>query len=485
MINYRIIARALGGLMLLEALLLLACLGVGLSFGENCWLSWLVPAGVCTLLGTTGLVFGAQAHNNFNRRDGYLIVAVVWMIYTAVGMLPFLLGGHTDRIAVAFFETMSGFTTTGATAFADVDALPHSILFWRSLTHWIGGMGIIFFTLALLPALGIGEQKLFSAEATGLKMGKLHPRISTTAHWLWSVYFLLTVASMLTYYLGGMGWFDAVCHSLATVATGGFSTHTDSMAWFNSPFLEYASTVFMFLSSTNFTLLYLLFIKQRFRQVWKDEELRLFVGVIFLSVVVITLTRWVEQGVVSEESFRSSLFHTISLISTTGFTTDDFMFWPHLAWIVLTVICVIGSCSGSTSGGIKMVRVLTSIKIVRAEFKHILHPRAVLPVRINKDYLGNSITQSIFAYTFFYIVLIGVGSAAMTMMHLPILDAVSLSISAFSNVGPTIGHLIGPLDSWGDIPDAALWINSFLMIVGRLEIFSLLLPFVPSFWRDN
>lgn len=485
MINFRIIARALGGLLLLESFLLLICLVIGLSFGESAVFPWLLPAGLCLLLGMTGIGIGWNAHNNFNRRDGYLIVAIVWIVYTLMGMLPFLLGGHTERVALAFFETMSGFTTTGATAFDDVDALPHSILFWRSLTHWIGGMGIIFFTLALLPALGIGEQKLFSAEATGLKIGKLHPRISTTAHWLWSVYFLLTILSTLTYYIGGMELFDAVCHSFATVATGGFSTHTESLAWFDSPFLEYASTVFMILSATNFTLLYLLFIKRRFKLVWRDEELRLFLALIVGSVLIITLTRWIEQGDISEVAFRHSLFHTVSLISTTGFTTDNFMLWPHLAWIVLTVICVVGSCSGSTSGGIKIVRVLTSIKIVRAEFKHILHPRAVLPVRINRDYLGNGITQSIFAYTFFYIVLIGLGSAAMTIMHLPILDAVSLSISAFSNVGPTIGHLVGPLDSWGIIPDTALWINSVLMLVGRLEIFSLLLPFVPSFWHDN
>lgn len=485
MINYRIIAQVFGGLLLLEALLLGSCWGVGFLYEETTHLTWAIPTAICVIVGVVLLFLSRNARNVCGRRDGYFIVSGIWIVYTSVGMLPFLIGGHTDRVALAFFETMSGFTTTGATAFDVVEALPNSILFWRSLTHWIGGMGIIFFTLALLPALGIGEQKLFSAEATGLKLGKLHPRISTTAHWLLSVYLFMTVACTTTYWLCGMSPFEAINHGFSTVATGGFSTHTLSMAYFNNAALEYAAVIFMFLAATNFTLLYLIIVKHRFRQVWNDEELRLFVIIFASAVLIITLTKWWEAGSISEHSFRNSLFNTMSLMSTTGFTTDNFMLWPHLAWIVLTVISVIGSCAGSTSGGIKVVRILTSLKIVRNEFKLILHPRAVLPVRINHNYLGTDVTQSIFAYTFFYIVLMAFGAASMTLMELPILDAVGLSISAFSNIGPTIGHHVDPLDSWGILPDAALWVNSFLMLAGRLEVFSLILPFIPSFWRDN
>lgn len=485
MINYKIISKALGGLLWLEALLLSACWLVGAIYGErNGWI-WAIPALICLALGTVGVLFGRNAHNSFGRRDGYMIVSFVWIVFSTVGMLPLLLGEYTSRVSIAFFEIMSGFTTTGATAFVNVDALPHSVLFWRSLSHWVGGMGIIFFTLALLPALGIGEQQLFSAEATGLKMGKLHPRISTTAHWLWSVYFLLTGTCVLSYYLCGMGLFDAVNHGFATIATGGFSTHTDSIAYFQSPALEYVTALFMLLASINFTLLYLLIIKHRFRQVLRDEELQLFFGMVMGVVTIITLTRWVEIGEISEHAFRSALFHTVSLMSTTGFTTDNFMLWAHPTWIILTLISVVGACQGSTSGGIKVVRLLTSIKIVRNEFKHILHPRAVLPVRLNQEYLGTDVTRSIFAYTFFYIVLIVLGTSVMTVMGIPVLDGVGLSISAFSNIGPTVGIYIGPLDDWSILPDAALWVNSFLMLAGRLEIFTLLLPFVPSFWRDN
>lgn len=485
MINYGIIAKALGGLLFLEALLLGLCWVVGLYYNEAGLVVWGLPLLLCIGLGTIGIAIGRKAHDTVGRRDGYMIVATVWIIFTLIGMLPFLLGGHTDRVAVAFFETMSGFTTTGATAFPEIEALPHSVLFWRSLTHWVGGLGIIFFTLALLPALGVGEQKLFTAESTGLKIGKLHPRFTTTAHWLLSVYFLLTGVCILTYQFCGMCLFDAVNHALATIATGGFSTHTASIAYFQSAAIEYATTFFMFIASVNFSLLYLIIIKRRFRQVLRDEELRLFIGIIIGAVIIITASNWIAHGEVSERVFRNSLFNAMSLMSTTGFTTDNFMLWPHLAWIVLTIISVVGSCQGSTSGGIKVVRILTSLKIVNNEFKHILHPRAVLPVRLNHGYLGSDVTQSIFAYTFFYIVLITFGTVAMTLMELPMLDAVGLSISAFSNIGPTIGHFVGPLDSWGIIPDAALWVNSFLMLAGRLEIFTLLLPFVPAFWRDN
>ena len=485
MINFGIIAKALGALLILEAILLGSCWGIGVLHGEPFTLTWLIPVAICLVLGSSGLAIGRRAHDTVNRRDGYLIVSSVWIIFTTIGMLPFLIGGHTDRIALAFFETMSGFTTTGATAFADVDALPYSILFWRSLTHWVGGLGIIFFTLALLPALGVGEQKVFTAEATGLKMGKLHPRVATTAHWLLSVYFLITGSCILTFWICGMNLFDAVCHAFATIATGGFSTHTASIAYFRSPSIEYATTFFMFISGCNFSMLYLFIIKRRFKQVLRDEEIRLFFFIIASAVLVITVSKWIELGEVSEHSFRNSLFNAMSLMTTTGFTTDDFMLWPHLAWIILSAISMVGACQGSTSGGVKVVRILTSLKIVRNEFKHILHPRAMLPVRINQDMVGHDVTQSIFAYTFFYILLLAFGISSMAMMHIPLLDCVWLSISAYSNIGPSIGHLVGPLDHWGVIPDAALWVNSFLMLAGRLELFTLLLPFVPSFWRDN
>lgn len=485
MLNYRIIARAFAGLIGLEAALLLICWLVGIGYGEQHHSTWLAPIGICAAISLVlGLVSG-RGETRFERRDGYFIVAFVWIIYCLLGMLPFLFGGHMHRVSEAFFESMSGFTTTGATVLTDIDHLPHSILLWRSITHWVGGMGIIFFTLALLPALGIGEQELFSAEATGLKLGKIHSRVNTTAHWLWSTYLFITIACAIAYRLCGMNTFDAINHSFSTIATGGFSTHTNSIAYFRSPAIEYTSVVFMFLGSVNFTLLYFIIIKRRFKQAWSDQELRLFVGIILLFTTVCTLSQWTHSGNFSEHGFRESLFYVVSMMSTTGFTTENFMHWPHLTWISLLLVSIIGACSGSTAGGIKVVRVLTALKVIRLEFQRILHPRAIMPLRINNDYLTHEVVQSIFAYLFCYLILIAFGVSALVMMGFPVFDSFGLSISAFSNVGPGIGYDIGPLGSWDILPDAGLWISSFLMIVGRLEIFGLLLPFTFAFWRND
>lgn len=485
MINIRIVYKVIGTLLVLEALLLLACLGLGMFYGERHYETFGLPALFAMLLAVLLKMKGRGAENRMSRRDGYLIVSLTWVVFSAIGMLPFVIGGHEPRIAAAFFESMSGFTTTGASVLDNIDALPHSILFWRSLMHWLGGMGIVFFTIAVLPTMGTGDLKLFSAEATGLKIGKLHPRISTTARWLWGLYLLLTGTCIVALYLGGMGKFDAVNHGLSTVSTGGFSTHQDSLAWFRSPTLEYIEMVFMLIGSINFTLLYLFIIKRRWRDVFKDSELRCF---LLLCIFVILYTAGVlyfTEGYSLEHALRYAAFHTISLQSTTGFTSCDFMAWHPSTWMLLFFVSAVGACAGSTSGGIKCVRILTAYKMMVGEFRHILHPRAVIPVRINRMTITENVGHTIFAYFVAFFLLIFVSASAMMCMGIPMLDSVSLGIAAFSNAGPSIGHMVGPLDSWSGLPDLALWINSFLMLAGRLEIFSLLLPFMPAFWRDN
>lgn len=484
MINFKMVYKALGSLLFIEALLLLTCLGVGLLYGETDYASFGLPTIVALLLGIALRVKGRHADNRMGRRDGFLIVSSAWVVFSLVGMLPFLIGGHTPRLAVALFETMSGFTTTGATAFDDVDALPHSILFWRSLTHWMGGLGIVFFTIALLPNMGQGDLRLFSAESTGLKIGKLHPRISTTARWLWGLYLLLTATCIGAFHLAGMNLFDAINHALSTVATGGFSTHTASIGYYESPLIEYVSIAFMFVSSINFTLLYLLLVKHRLRDVWADSELRCFLAILFF-VSIITAVVLCFDGLTVEEALRTALFSVVALQSTTGFTTVDFMMWHPALWMLLSIVSVIGACAGSTSGGLKCVRVLTAVKLVVNEFRQKLHPHAVLPVRIAGNTLAPGIARSVFVFFVVYFLLIFVSAILMSCMGLPLLDALGLGISAFSNVGPSIGYAVGPLDSWSALPDAALWLNSFLMLAGRLEIFSLLLLFVPAFWRSN
>lgn len=485
MLNIPIIYKALGTLLLLEALLLGLCFGMGFYFGEVNHLTFGLPSALAAVIGALLLYFGRHAENRMGRRDGFLIVSLTWVVFSLVGMLPFIVSGYQPRVAAAFFETMSGFTTTGATAFTDIDALPHSILLWRSITHWIGGMGIVFFTIAVLPNMGGGDVKLFSAEATGLKIGKLHPRISTTARWLWSIYSLLTITCMAAYFFGGMGLFDALCHSLSTIGTGGFSTHTASIAWFQSPRLQWIATLFMFLASVNSTLLYLFFIKRRVRDVLHDDELRCFLVIFFVAAFSIMGILMYADHMDFATALRSAFFNTASLQSTTGLSDEDFMKWHPTIWLILSLISIIGACAGSTSGGLKSVRVLMVWRLTKAEFKKMLHPHAVLPVRINNTVITSQTARTVFVFFVVYFMLIMLSTFAMVAMGLSLLDAFGLAISSFSNVGPSIGHLIGPLGSWGVLNDAILWINSFLMLAGRLEIFSLLLPLTPAFWRDE
>lgn len=485
MLNIPIIYKALGTLLLLEALLLGLCFGMGFYFGEVNHLTFGLPSALAAVIGALLLYFGRHAENRMGRRDGFLIVSLTWVVFSLVGMLPFIVSGYQPRVAAAFFETMSGFTTTGATAFTDIDVLPHSILLWRSITHWIGGMGIVFFTIAVLPNMGGGDVKLFSAEATGLKIGKLHPRISTTARWLWSIYSLLTITCMAAYFFGGMGLFDALCHSLSTIGTGGFSTHTASIAWFQSPRLQWIVTLFMFLASVNSTLLYLFFIKRRVRDVLHDDELRCFLVIFFVAAFSIMGILMYADHLDFTTALRSAFFNTASLQSTTGFSDENFMKWHPTIWLILLLISIIGACAGSTSGGLKCVRVLMVWRLTKAEFKKMLHPHAVLPVRINNTVITSQTARTVFVFFVVYFMLIMLSTFAMVAMGLSLLDAFGLAISSFSNVGPSIGHLIGPLGSWGVLNDAILWINSFLMLAGRLEIFSLLLPLTPAFWRDE
>ena len=484
MINLKIIYKIIGTLLILEVLLLLLCLGVGVFFGETDYAAFGVPAAVTFVAAMFLKYLGKNAEPQMGRRDGYLIVSLTWIIFSFVGMFPFLLGGYETRVAAAFFESMSGFTTTGASVLNNIDSLPHSILFWRSLMHWFGGMGIVFFTIAVLPQMGAGDLKLFSAETTGLKTSKMLPRIRTTARWLWTIYVMLTLACMVCLYVGGMGLFDAINHGLATISTGGFSTHQDSIAYYNSPLLEYIIATFMFLGGINFTLLYLFFIKRRWYDVFHDCELRCFAALVVTVTLCCTASLYFGQDYPLEEAFRKALFHTISLETTTGYTTCDPMAWPSFTWYLLLMVSMIGASAGSTSGGTKCIRILTAYKLLINEFKHILHPRAVLPVRLNHVSLNSTVGQTIFAFLVAYIVLIFGGAMFMTSLGLPMLDSFSSCISSFSNVGPSMGWVVGPTTSWSVFPDSALWVQSFLMLAGRLEIFSLLLPFVPSFWKD-
>ena len=421
-----------------------------------------------------------------SRRDAYVVVTVSWILFSLFGMIPFLVGNVTQlSFTDAFFETMSGFTTTGATIIDDVEVLPKGLLFWRSLTQWIGGLGIVYFTIAILPSLVGGSVRIFSAEATGPIRSKLHPRLSTSAKWIWMVYFILTLACFLSYMGCGMGWFDAVNYSMTSTATGGFATTNGSIATFHSPAEEYVCTLFCFLSGVNFTLLYFSVAKLKVRDLLRNEEFRFYIILVSIISAIIMYELMSVNGYDFEKAFRCSIFQVVSFTTTTGLFNDDAGTWPHVTWVLLAVCMFFGGCSGSTSGGIKSIRGVMLFKTVRNEFRQILHPNAVLPVKIGGSNVPQSKRVTLLAFLSLYMMLAFLCSFVMVASGIDNTNAITITLSCLGNVGPTLGLEIGPTMSWSQLPDFAKWLCAFLMLVGRLEIISVLVIFTKEYWRDN
>ena len=419
---------------------------------------------------------------DIKKRDGYLIVSFGWIAMTLSGALPYVLSGSIPSYTDAFFETMSGFTTTGATILTDIESLPKSILFWRSLTHWIGGMGIIVLTIAIMPILGFGGMQLFVAEVPGLSPDKLHPRIKETAKRLWMIYLLLTLAQTVLLMLGKMDFFDSVCHSMSTIATGGFSTKQSSFADY-SPYIQYVVIFFMIMGGVNFSLHYFS-LKGDFKKLLKNEEFRFFIFVITLISVISAITLIIKKGLPVEQAFRDSLFQVVAIITTSGFVTADYQSWtPFLTFMFFTLM-FFGACAGSTSGGMKMIRIRLLLKDSALELKRLVHPRAVIPVRINNKSISRDVMANVLAFFFFYILIFVAGTTIMSMLGLDFVSAIGSTIATLSNVGPGIGS-VGPMDTYSHIPPVGKWVLSFLMLCGRLEIFTILILFSGAFWRKN
>ncbi|WP_321518160.1 TrkH family potassium uptake protein [uncultured Bacteroides sp.] len=483
MINLKMILRIMGILSLIEAVLLLLCAGVSLIYGESIINDFLMVAAGSVIFGGLLLLMGKGASKQLNRRNGYLIVTLSWLLFSAIGMFPFLISGYVPRVVDAFFETMSGFTTTGATVIDNIESLPHGLLFWRSLTQWAGGLGIIFFTIAMLPLFGMGSMHLFSAEATGTSHERLHPRISITAKWIWYVYFGLTLALTLFLLLGGMNLFDSICHSFSTISTGGFSTKKASIAYYSSPYIEYVISIFMILSGINFTLFFYL-AKGKPQKALLNEELKWFLKsiIVFTAIFTVTLTYTSPYGV--GESFRKALFQVASLHTTTGLVSADYMVWTPFLWALLGVIMFLGASSGCTSGAIKSIRLLILGKMTKNEFKRMVHPNAVLPVKINKIAISPSTQSSVLLFILLYMIIFVASWLAMMAMGVGNVEAFGTVVSSMGSVGPGLG-LCGPVHSWNCLPDGGKWLLSFLMLIGRLELFTVLLLFTPQFWKKR
>ena len=482
MFHPKAIFRIVGILLLFEAIFLLSGVLVALYYDEAVIDDLLLS--VAAMLGTGSLLtyIFRKSGRNVSRKDGYIVVTVIWVVFSLFGSLPYMLSGAIPDFTDAFYETMSGFTTTGSSILSNIESMPKSLLFWRALTHWIGGLGIVFFTVAVFPIFGLGDMHLFAAESVGPMRAKLHPRISVTARWILTVYVGLTLIATVALFFSGMGWFDAVCHSMSTVSTGGFSTKQASLAAFDSPLIEYMTVLFMFLGGVSLSLQYLLIFKGRPMELYRDTEFRTYFTFIAVFTVLVSIGLLLTEPMDAEGAFRTALFQVVSIQTTTGFATADYTLWAPLIWLMLCGLMFVGACSGSTSGAMKCVRVATLTKVMWNEFKRIVHPNAVIPVRMARKIVPTTVQSAILAYTVIYFFIVIVGVVVNMAFGIDFLNSFGLSVTSVGNVGPALGNY-GPMDSLALLPAGVKWFCAFQMLVGRLEFFAVLLLLTPIFWK--
>lgn len=454
-------------------------------------------AGLFTIIvGIVTMLFTARHKKEMNKREGYVVVTFGWIIMSLSGTLPYVLTESVPSFTNAFFETMSGYTTTGASILNDIEIIPKGVLFWRSTTHWLGGMGIIVLAIAILPLLGIGGMQLFAAEAPGPSGDKLHPRITDTAKRLWLIYLGYTVAETVLLQLAGMSFFDAINHSMATLSTGGFSTKNASVAyWNNQPIIQYIIIFFMFLAGANFVLGYFAF-KGKVQKIIKDEEFKLYFKFVVVFTIIAALIIYFKADVSissidhamvwgkAESAFRHSLFQVLTIITTTGFVSADYTLWTPFLTVFFFGLMFLGGSAGSTSGGVKVVRHLILIKNGFLEFKRTLHPNAIVPVRYNNKAINRFIVFNVLAFFILYMLSFIIGALVFSMFDIDFESAVGLSASSLGNIGPALGKF-GPVNNYAALPPLAQWWSSFLMLIGRLELFTVLILFTPFFWRNR
>lgn len=469
---------------------------VSLIYRDGVTVQLFLASLVTLVVGGVGMVFTRNHAKEMNKREGYIVVAFGWIIMTLSGTLPYMFTESISSFTNAFFETMSGYTTTGATILNDIEVVPKGVLFWRSLTHWIGGMGIIVLAIAILPLLGIGGMQLFAAEAPGPSTDKLHPRITDTAKRLWLIYFGYTAAETLFLKLAGMSFFDAINHSMSTLSTGGFSTKNASIAYWNGePIIQYIIILFMFLAGTNFVLSYFAF-KGKVQKIIHDEEFKLYFKFIVVFTIIASLIIYfsadvslssIEHPMVwgeAESSVRHALFQVLTVITTTGFISADYTMWAPFLVVFFFGLMFLGGSAGSTSGGVKVVRHLLMIKNGFLEFKRTLHPNAIIPVRYNTKAISGDIVFNILAFFILYMLSFIIGALVFSMFQIDFQSSVGLSASSLGNIGPALG-LYGPVNNYESLPVLAKWWSSFLMLIGRLELFTVLILLTPFFWRNR
>lgn len=476
--NWRIVFKTMGVLTTLEAFFMLAPTFAAWWYHEADLGAWIVSSVITWFSSWWMLGAGRKAEKRVGEREGYIIVASVWVVYSIFGMLPYWLSGTLPFVTDAWYETMAGFTTTGSTVFTDVAAQTHSVLLWRALSQWIGGMGIIVLSVAILPMFGLGGMQLYSAEVTGVSYEKLSPRIADTAKHMWLTYIGLTIAEGLLLWLFGMGRFDALCHALATISTGGFATHNDSVIAFG-PAIQWTILIFMLLSAINFTQLIYLF-RGKPQRMFHDEETRWYVGACLVAGIALSVGLLIHTHMWS--SIRIGLFTAVATITSTGFVASDYMVWPPLLWVIVFFLMFTGGASGSTAGGVKWVRIAIFAKSALAELKRRIHPNAVIPVRFNGHTLREQTTSNVMAFMFFYISIIVLATIWFCACGIGFDESLGIAVSMIGNVGVSIGQW-GSSGCYAAMPAAAKWAATFVMLIGRLEIFTVLLLFSRALWK--
>jgi trk system potassium uptake protein len=480
--NYKIIQNILGFLLMIIGGFILTALPFSFYYKSGDHIPIIISAVITSLTGFVIWYFTRQSENkDLGKREGYVIVTLGWVAMSLFGSLPFIISGAIPNYTDAFFETISGFTTTGATILTDIEQMPYGLIYWRSLTQWLGGMGIIVLSLAILPILGIGGMQLFIAEVPGPTKDKIHPRIQETAKRLWGIYAILTVAEILLLMVGGMDVFDSVNHGLTTMATGGFSPKNQSIGYYTSPFIQYVLIIFMFFAGTNFTIHYYA-LHRNFSFLKTNTEFRFYLFFIIGCTIVITLLhmRYVDFRI--EESFRQSLFHVVSLTTTTGYVVSDYENWAPFSRIIFFVLLFIGGCAGSTAGSIKIIRHLLLFKNSFLELKRLMHPNAVIPVRVNERAISPTIILNVQAFFILYLLIFLSGAVVMSLLGLDFVTALGASATCLGNVGPGIGA-VGPVANFAHLPELGKWFLTLLMLLGRLELFTVLLLLSSTFWK--
>ncbi|MFZ6663251.1 TrkH family potassium uptake protein [Peijinzhouia sedimentorum] len=483
-VNLPVIGKTLGILLTINGAFLLLPLPFSFHFDEGDYSSFIYSSLINLFVGgLLILLTRKQSSKDLKRKDGFIIVTLGWITLTLFGSLPYVFSGTISDFSNIFFETMSGYTTTGATILTDIESLPKGILFWRNLTQWIGGMGIIVLVVAILPFLGIGGMQLFVAEAPGLTPEKLQPRIRETARRLWYIYFGLTVSLILLLVLGGMPFYDATCNALSTVSSGGFSPKNASIGHYNSAYIEYVVAFFMFLAGVNFTMIYF-GLKGNFSRFWANEEFRVYLFFTIIAALIVTAFLIIQEGFGFEQGFRVALFQVVSIITTTGFATADYTLWSHFLTMIFFFLLFVGGSAGSTAGGIKIVRHLLLGKNTILEFKRQLHPSAIIPVRLNGKSVPREVIQNILAFIIIYFSALGLGTILLSFDDIEIGTAISAIATSLGNVGPGVDEL-GPAGNFSNLLPFSKWVLSFCMLIGRLELITVLIIFTPFFWKRS